>query len=113
MQSKNKNRLMSEAQLEEVAHLFGVLAESSRLRLLQALMESPRTVTELVEVTGMKQGNVSKHLGMLAGARFVSKTREGNFIRYAIADPRVFTLCELMCGRATEEARARLTALEG
>lgn len=103
---------MTETQLEEVAHLFGVLAEGSRLRLLQSLMESPKTVTELVEATGMKQGNVSKHLGMLAGVRFVSKSREGNFIRYAIADPRILTLCELMCGRVTEEARARLAALE-
>ena len=112
MQPENSHSPMSEAQLQEVAHLFSVLAEGSRLRLLQALMESARTVTELVEATGMKQGNVSKHLGMLAAARFVTKTREGNFIRYAIADPRVFTLCELMCGRVAEDARARLAALE-
>ncbi len=104
---------MSEAQLQEVAQLFGVLAEDSRLRLLQALMQAPQTVTELVAATGMKQGNVSKHLGMLAQARFVSKAREGNFVRYAIADPRVLTLCELMCGRVAEDARARLAALEG
>ena len=104
---------MTEAQLQEVARLFGILAEDSRLRLLQALMESSKTVTELVEMTGMKQGNVSKHLGMLASVRFVTKTREGNFVRYAIADPRIFTLCELMCGRVAEDARARLAALEG
>lgn len=105
--------VMTEAQLREVAHLFGILAEDSRLRLLQALMGAPQTVTELVAATGMKQGNVSKHLGILAGARFVTKTRKGNFIHYAIADPRVFTLCELMCGRVAEDARARLAELGG
>lgn len=105
--------LMSEAQLQEVARLFGILAEDSRLRLLQALMDSSKTVTELVEVTGMKQGNVSKHLGMLASVRFVTKTREGNFSRYSIADSRIYTLCELMCGRVAEDACARLAALEG
>jgi len=110
---KKPKPVMSEAQLREVAHLFGILAEDSRLRLLQALMEASRTVTELVEATGMKQGNVSKHLGVLAGARFVSGTREGNFVRYAIADPRVLTLCELMCGRVAEEARTRLAELAG
>lgn len=102
---------MNEAQLQEVARLFGILSEAARLRLLQALMASSSTVSELVEITGLKQGNVSKHLGILAAAHFVTKEREGNFIRYSISDPRLFTLCELMCGRVEEEARARLEAL--
>lgn len=113
MQEGKTNTPMTEAQLQEVAQLFGILAEESRLRLLQALMESPKTVTELVELTGMKQGNVSKHLGILASARFVTKSREGNYVRHAIADTRIFTLCELMCGRIADDAKARLAALEG
>jgi len=102
---------MSDAQIEEIARLFGTLSEPSRLRLLRALMDGPRTVTDLVAATGMKQGNVSKHLGVLLHARFVSRAQTGNFARYSIADPRIFSLCELMCARIESDARTRLSEL--
>jgi len=110
MQGKNKPR-MSDAQIDESARLFGILSEASRLRLLRALMKGPLTVSELIEETGMKQGNVSKHLGVLLGARFVAREREGNFARYALADPRLHQLCELMCARIEEDARQRALEL--
>ena len=113
MQAQKKKRTMSDAQIDEAARLFSILAESSRLKLLRALMSGSLTVTELVEETGMKQGNVSKHLGVLLDARFVAKERDGNFARYSIADPNLFTLCELMCGRIEQEARLRFTELSG
>lgn len=102
---------MSDAQIEEVSRLFGILSEPSRLRLLRALMMGPLTVSDLIEETGMKQGNVSKHLGVLLGARFVARGREGNFARYAIADERLFQLCHLMCARVEDDARQRLAEL--
>lgn len=114
MQSKSKPSLsMSDAQVEEVAKLFSILAEPSRLKLLRALMTKAMTVTDLIAATGMKQGNVSKHLGVLLDVRFVAKEKEGNFARYSIIDPKLFTLCELMCGRVEEDARIRLDALSG
>lgn len=112
MQSKEK-LAMTDAQIDEAARLFAILSEPSRLKLLRALMSGPMTVTELIEVSGMKQGNVSKHLGVLLGVRFVAKQREGNFARYAIADPRLTTLCGLMCSRIADDARERLKALAG
>ncbi|HWL53268.1 MAG TPA: metalloregulator ArsR/SmtB family transcription factor [Chthoniobacteraceae bacterium] len=112
MQPKTK-LFISDAQLDEVAKLFSILAEASRLRLLKALMAGPMTVTELVEATGMKQGNVSKHLGVLHGVRFVAREKAGNFARYSIADPRLHTLCQLMCERVEEDARATLEKLSG
>ena len=110
MQDKN-HAPMSEAHMTEAAKLFGVLSEASRLKLLRALMEQPMTVTELVAETGMKQGNVSKHLGMLLNARFVAKEREGTFARYRIADDNLYRLCELMCVRIEEDVRQRAAAL--
>ena len=102
---------MSDAQVEEAARLFGILSESSRLKLLRALMEKPLTVSELIEATGLKQGNVSKHLGVLLNARFVAREREGNFARYALADQRLYQLCDLMCMRIEDDARRRVREL--
>lgn len=110
MQIKNKKN-MSDAQIEESARLFSVLADTSRLKLLRALMSGPLTVTELVEQTGLKQGNASKHLGALLESRFVAKEKDGNFARYSIADANLYTLCQLMCGRIETDARQRLNAL--
>ncbi len=112
MQGKKKIS-MSDAQLDEAARLFAILAEPSRLKLLRTLMNGAMTVTELIEATGMKQGNVSKHLGVLLDARFVAKEKEGNFARYAIADPKLFELCELVCGRIEQDAKRRLEKLVG
>lgn len=91
---------MSDAQVDETARLFGILSDPSRLKLLRALMAEPLTVSELMEATDMKQGNVSKHLGVLLTARFVAREREGNFARYSLADPRLHELCALMCMRS-------------
>ena len=74
-------------------------------------MAEPRTVTELMSETEMKQGNVSKHLAVLLGARFVAREQAGNFARYSIVDPRLKALCTLMCGRVENDARRRLAAL--
>ncbi len=102
---------MSDAHIDETARLFTILSDASRLKLLRALMGEPLTVSELMEVTGMKQGNVSKHLGILLTARFVTREREGNFARYSISDPRLHELCELMCKRIEEDVRQRAEAL--
>jgi DNA-binding transcriptional ArsR family regulator len=102
---------MSDAQIEEVARLFATLSEPSRLKLLRRLMNGGRTVSELVAETGMKQGNVSKHLGVLLQARFVGRERDGNFARYSIVDPRLVELCHLMCGRVEADIRQRAQEL--
>ena len=102
---------MSEAQIEEAARLFRTLSEPARLRVVKALMAGPLTVGELVSATGLKQGNVSKHLGILHAADLVSREREGNFIRYTISDSCLYDLCLLVCGKLERDARQRLANL--
>lgn len=104
--------VMSDAQVEEAARLFALLAEPARLFLLRALMTGGRlNVGQLVAATGLKQANVSKHLGILASVGFVSRQQEGNFAHYEIADPSVPSLCELMCSRIQREARHRVPSV--
>jgi len=100
----------SDAQIEEAARLFATLSEPSRLRLLRALMDGPMTVTELVEATGIKQGNASKQLNILYEARLLARNRDGNFIRYSIGDNAVIQLCNLVCRKIQNDAYARVAA---
>ena len=81
-----------------IAQRFRVLGEPMRIRLLDRLRDGGATVQELQEATGASQQNVSKHLGVLAGAGLVSRTKRGTYSLYEIADPSVFELCELVCG---------------
>jgi len=100
-----KNKPLSAGQLDAVARLFAVLSESSRLALLQLLHAGPQTVNQLVKASGMKQANVSKQLAILHDHHLVKREREGTSIRYEIADPMVFSLCNLVCGKVAKDAK--------
>jgi DNA-binding transcriptional ArsR family regulator len=84
--------------VELIAQRFRVLGEPMRIKLLDRLRDGDATVQELQEATGASQQNVSKHLGVLHGAGLVSRTKAGNYTRYAIADAGVFELCNQVCG---------------
>jgi DNA-binding transcriptional ArsR family regulator len=84
--------------VDAIAQRFRVLGEPMRIKLLDRLRDGAATVQQLQDATGASQQNVSKHLGVLLQANLVSRTREGNFARYAITDDSVFELCETVCG---------------
>jgi DNA-binding transcriptional ArsR family regulator len=104
MSTKSKKALSS-GQLAIVSRLFAVLSEPNRLALLQALHDGPLSVNELVDVCAMKQANVSKHLAMLHNHHLVKRERDGISIRYEIADPMIFSLCNLVCGKMERDAK--------
>ncbi|WKW11851.1 metalloregulator ArsR/SmtB family transcription factor [Pseudogemmatithrix spongiicola] len=99
--------------LERVAGRFRALAEPARLAVLHALEDGERTVSELVELTGLAQGNLSKHLQQLYAAGFVTRRRDGLFVQYALADDGVLQLCALMCDRLDEDVEAARAVLAG
>ena len=104
MSTAKKNNLSS-GQLAAVSRLFAVLSEPSRLSLLQALHDGPLAVGQLVEACSMKQANVSKHLAVLHQHHLVKRERQGISVRYEIADPMVFSLCNLVCGKMQRDAK--------
>jgi DNA-binding transcriptional ArsR family regulator len=84
--------------VELIAQRFRLLAEPTRIKLLDALREGPATVAELQVATGASQQNVSKHLGMLLEAGMVRRTKDGTRAYFSIADQSLFELCEHVCG---------------
>ncbi len=112
MQALKENKItMSDGQVEEAARLFGMLSEPARLYLLRALMEGAAPVGRLVALTGIKQGTVSKHLGILHASRFVARRREGTQVWYEISEPALFELCELMCSRIQRDVEGQIARL--
>jgi DNA-binding transcriptional ArsR family regulator len=96
--------------LELIAARFQLLSEPVRLKILAVLATGERSVGELVTFTGTGQPNVSKHLAALAQGGLIKRRKVGTSIYYAVADPVVFTLCDVVCAsvqqRITEEAQA-------
>ncbi len=95
-----------------VSRLFSVLGEPSRLTLLQALQESPSTVNELVERCQMKQANVSKQLAILLNHQLVKREREGLAVRYQIVDPMILSMCNQVCQKMAQDAKATAALFE-
>jgi DNA-binding transcriptional ArsR family regulator len=77
------------------AKLFRGFADPSRLSILEALREGPRTVSELVSATGLSQSNASNHLACLRDCGLVAATQRGRFVTYQFSDPRIETLLSL------------------
>ena len=89
---------LNDQALEIVARRFAVLAEPMRLRLIQALFDGEKNVTELVAATGGTQANISRHLQTLIGAHVLARRKEGLQVYYRISDPTIAKLCALVCG---------------
>jgi ArsR family transcriptional regulator len=89
---------LSPAALELIARRFAVLADPLRLRLLHALFDGEKNVNALVAELGGTQPNISRHLQTLTHAHILRRRKEGLQVFYAIADPSIFKLCDLVCG---------------
>ena len=88
---------LSDAALDLIAARFRALSEPTRLKLLMALEDGEKNVTELVNLTGATQTNVSRQLGVLATAGLLARRKSGLSVLYRIADPGIFDLCGHVC----------------
>ena len=93
----SRHPVLNDQALEIVARRFAVLAEPMRLRLIQALFDGEKNVTELVEATGGTQANISRHLSLLTQQGLVERESRGTSVYYKIADDSVYALCDLVC----------------
>ena len=90
-----------------------MLAEPTRIKLLDRLRDGEANVNELSDELGASQQNVSKHLAMLAEVGMLARRREGNHVYYRIADEGVFALCDQVCGSVQQQLRALSELVEG
>ncbi len=84
------------------ARFFRVLGDPTRLRILELLVDAPRTVSELVEALNCPQSRVSNHLACLRWCEFVDAERHGRQVTYRIRDQRVRGLVEAARSMAAE-----------
>lgn len=102
--------------LQQVALFFQALSEPTRLQALNCLRDGELNVGELAERCGCTAANVSRHLSLLQRQGLVLRESRGTAAYYRIADPGIYELCDLVCGRiarqlaSTQRQRLAFTA---
>ncbi len=84
--------VLEEEALFEMAELFKVFGDSTRIRILYALFQKELSVTDICENLGMSISAVSHQLRLLKQAKLVRCRREGRQAYYALADDHVKTI---------------------
>ena len=83
------------AVLELSAKFFRGLGDPTRLKILEILLDSEQSVSDLVRLLGIQQGRVSNHLACLKWCGYVTTTTKGRYTVYCIADKRVKRILQL------------------
>lgn len=88
---------------ESAAELFGLLATPVRLKIISAVCNGERNVSELLTEIETTQPNMSQHLATLYRAGVLARRREGTQIYYRLQSERVATLCRAVCTQVAME----------
>ena len=96
LHNDNADALIDMETLERVAPIIRNAAHPVRLRILDFLrrQDRPCTVTEITDAAGIGQALVSQQLRILKDQNVLSARREGNYVRYAVADRSVLLLLD-------------------
>ncbi len=87
-----KEGMPDEGLLIELAELYKVFGDSTRIKILYALFEEEKGVGEIANQLGMTMSAISHQLRILKQARLVKFRREGKMVYYALADDHVRTI---------------------
>jgi ArsR family transcriptional regulator len=88
---------------ESAAELFGLLSTPVRLKIISAVCQGERNVSDLLALIDTTQPNMSQHLATLYRAGVLGKRREGTQIYYKLQSERVATLCRAVCTQVAVE----------
>ncbi len=85
-------QMPEEELLYELADLFKVFADTTRIKILYALMEGGLCVADIAEIVGVSQSAVSHQLRSLKQAHLVKFKRDGKQVVYSLSDDHVYTM---------------------
>jgi DNA-binding transcriptional ArsR family regulator len=93
---------------ETVAELFGVLSAPIRLKIISAVCQSEKNVSELLAQIDTTQPNMSQHLSTLYRHGILGRRRDGTQIYYRLSNDFVASLCRTVCIQVAIEGDQRL-----
>lgn len=83
-----------EEELYDLAELFKIFGDSTRIRILYVLFESEMCVCDIAQLLNLSQSAVSHQLRLLKQSRLVKSRRDGKTVFYSLADDHVRTIID-------------------
>ena len=96
--------VLDEDQSIELAEMFRLLGEPSRLRIVLACLRGPMSVSVIAEQVGLSGSLVSHHLRLLRAARLLRGVRQGKQVFYSVADEHVRCVIQDMVAHVIESS---------
>lgn len=93
----------ADAVFDSVAELFSLLSTPIRLKIIGALCNGEKNVSQLLAEIDTTQPNMSQHLSTLYRAGVLGKRRDSTQIYYRLQSERVATLCRAVCTQVAIE----------
>lgn len=87
-----RSHMPEDEKLYDLAELFKVFGDSTRIKILYALFEAELCVCDIAQLLGLTQSAVSHQLRVLKAGRLVKPRKEGKTVFYSLADDHVRTL---------------------
>ncbi len=84
--------ILDEHTAAHVAELFRSFSDTSRVRILSAIMEQEMNITTLAGLVGVSDSAVSHHMRGLRQMRIVQARRDGKEVYYSVIDPHIVAL---------------------
>ncbi len=102
---------LTEDQIVELAEMFRLMGDPSRLKIIAACLGAPTYVSDIAARLGLSQPLVSHHLRLLRAARVLRAERRGKQIFYATADEHVKRVINDMADHVCEQSATDLDEL--
>jgi DNA-binding transcriptional ArsR family regulator len=110
---EDPDRIQDGRVFELAAELFGVLATPMRLRILSALCNEEKSVSQLLGEIETTQPNLSQHLNVLYRTGVLAKRKEGTQVIYRVQSEQAVQLCRTVCTQIAIEMDERGDGVSG
>jgi ArsR family transcriptional regulator len=100
---------MEERALELKAEVLKVLAQPTRLKILELLRNGERCICEIVPAINGEQSNISKHISLMQKSQLVTTRKDGVKVMVKVSDPKIFEILDsintILRNRMSEQSR--------
>ena len=99
---KVKQKMPEDGFIYDLAELFKVFADSTRMKIIYALLEEELCVCDIANIVGTTQSAISHQLRLLKQSKLVKTRREGKLIYYSLKDEHVKKIFKIGCEHIEE-----------
>ena len=94
--------LLNEEKLIDLAELFKIFGDSTRIKIINILFEEELCVNDISKKINVSQSAVSHQLRILKSSKLVKYRKDGNMIYYSLDDEHIKKIFELGCEHINE-----------